>query len=328
MSGTYRADERGVYIRVDEQPELGSRSFRNAVTAIQRAITSKGGALFGEQHSTVAPALWARSKGQIALFERWTGTRWSSVASLSNDGTLDVATAFTVAGSPIGGGGGGTPASTVADETAYGLAKAVGISTSYAREDHTHGSPTSTALTAASTVTDETAFGVAKVVGVSTAYARQDHTHGSVRKITITRAYVTSGDVTLPNTLGSWALLSTGSIPELAANASVGDEIEISIHCLTSSTANNYFDVVNVTGGGPTIQRYMATGTSSPALEGNPAYYPILSPAPSVQSFTAGSGDIDSGQVRFRIASLSAAARTLYASTNYPFYWQVKVFPQ
>lgn len=37
--------------------------------------------------------------------------------------------------------GTGVPASTVIDETAYGVAKAVGTSTAYARADHTHGSP-------------------------------------------------------------------------------------------------------------------------------------------------------------------------------------------
>lgn len=45
-------------------------------------------------------------------------------------------------------GGTGTPATTVTDETTYGIAKAVGASTNYARQDHTHGSPT--APTAAS----------------------------------------------------------------------------------------------------------------------------------------------------------------------------------
>jgi hypothetical protein len=37
--------------------------------------------------------------------------------------------------------GGGTPATVVTDETTFGLAAAVGTSTKYAREDHTHGSP-------------------------------------------------------------------------------------------------------------------------------------------------------------------------------------------
>jgi hypothetical protein len=45
--------------------------------------------------------------------------------------------------------GGGTPATTVTDETTYGIAPAVGTGTNYARQDHTHGSqatPTKTTV--------------------------------------------------------------------------------------------------------------------------------------------------------------------------------------
>ena len=42
-------------------------------------------------------------------------------------------------GTPAGGSG--TPATTVTDETNYGVSPAVGTSTNYAREDHTHGTP-------------------------------------------------------------------------------------------------------------------------------------------------------------------------------------------
>ena len=38
-------------------------------------------------------------------------------------------------------GGAGTPATSVTDETTYGITPAVGSSTNYARQDHTHGSP-------------------------------------------------------------------------------------------------------------------------------------------------------------------------------------------
>ncbi len=41
----------------------------------------------------------------------------------------------------IAASGGGTPATTVVSETSYGQASAVGTATNYAREDHTHGSP-------------------------------------------------------------------------------------------------------------------------------------------------------------------------------------------
>ena len=40
--------------------------------------------------------------------------------------------------------GSGVPATTVTSETSYGIASAVGTATSYAREDHTHGSPATT----------------------------------------------------------------------------------------------------------------------------------------------------------------------------------------
>jgi len=40
-----------------------------------------------------------------------------------------------------GGGGIGTPASSVSSETSYGISPSVGVSTNYAREDHTHGTP-------------------------------------------------------------------------------------------------------------------------------------------------------------------------------------------
>ena len=50
--------------------------------------------------------------------------------------------------SVAGGGGAGTPASSVVTETTFGAASAVGTSTDYARADHTHGTPSLPALTA------------------------------------------------------------------------------------------------------------------------------------------------------------------------------------
>lgn len=75
-----------------------------------------------------------------------------------------------------GGGGGGTPASSVVSETTFGLSPVVGISTDYARGDHSHGTPT---VPLASSVVSETAFGQSSAVGTSTNVARQDHTHGT-----------------------------------------------------------------------------------------------------------------------------------------------------
>jgi hypothetical protein len=58
------------------------------------------------------------------------GQNPSASLSLREDGTWAAAS------------GGGTPAVSVTDETTYGIAPAVGTGTNYARQDHTHGSPT------------------------------------------------------------------------------------------------------------------------------------------------------------------------------------------
>lgn len=49
-----------------------------------------------------------------------------------------------------GGGGGGTPATTVVSGTTPGLSPVVGVSTNYARGDHSHGTPSVPAHTALS----------------------------------------------------------------------------------------------------------------------------------------------------------------------------------
>lgn len=66
-----------------------------------------------------------------------------------------------------GGGGGGTPSSTVVSETTPGLSPVVGVSTDYARGDHSHGSPPIPAHTALSSL----AWTAAGHTGSSTAVA-------------------------------------------------------------------------------------------------------------------------------------------------------------
>jgi hypothetical protein len=73
-----------------------------------------------------------------------------------------------------------TPASSVVSETSYGLSSAVGTSTNYARQDHTHGTPAAPAVPSpATTVVSETSAGQSPSVGTATTYAREDHTHGT-----------------------------------------------------------------------------------------------------------------------------------------------------
>lgn len=74
----------------------------------------------------------------------------------------------------IGGGGGGiTPATTVVAGITYGQMTAVGTDTTYAREDHSHGTPPLTSTPPATTL----GIGQAAAVGTATAPARADHVH-------------------------------------------------------------------------------------------------------------------------------------------------------
>jgi hypothetical protein len=69
-----------------------------------------------------------------------------------------------------GGGGGGTPATTVVSGTTPGLQPVVGVSTDYARGDHSHGTPSVPAHTALSAL----AWASAGHTGSATAIAAWD----------------------------------------------------------------------------------------------------------------------------------------------------------
>jgi hypothetical protein len=69
-----------------------------------------------------------------------------------------------------GGGGGGTPSTTVVSGTTPGLSPVVGVSTDYARGDHSHGTPSVPAHTALSAL----AWASAGHTGSATAIAAWD----------------------------------------------------------------------------------------------------------------------------------------------------------
>ena len=69
-----------------------------------------------------------------------------------------------------GGGGGGTPSTTVVSGTTPGLSPVVGVSTDFARGDHSHGTPTVPAHTALSAL----AWASAGHTGSATAVAAWD----------------------------------------------------------------------------------------------------------------------------------------------------------
>ena len=68
---------------------------------------------------------------------------------------------------------------TVVSETSYGQSPVAGTGSRAAHEDHTHGTPASTAINPATTVIPETSYGQSPDVGKDITYAREDHTHGT-----------------------------------------------------------------------------------------------------------------------------------------------------
>jgi hypothetical protein len=143
-------------------------------------------------------------------------------------------------------------------------------------------------------------------------------------RLTVRQAYVTSGNVTLPNTSGAWQALAGF---ELAVPAAVGDYVELGAHGMRNNTETGFLDIAVISGAA--IVRYLATGSSTPAVEGDPGWYPTGPAAPfpnqaAPRGFTVTSGDLNAGNVTFAVVAKAAGAGVLYASADFPFYWQAK----
>lgn len=143
-------------------------------------------------------------------------------------------------------------------------------------------------------------------------------------RLIVRQAYITSGNATLPDTSGAWQIL-TGF--QLSIPASVGDYVELGAHGMRNNTETGFLDIAVVSGS--TIVRYLATGTSSPAVEGDPGWYPTGPSAPfpnqaAPRGFAVTEADLNAGNVTFAVVVKAAGAGTLYASSDFPWYWQAK----
>jgi len=110
----------------------------------------------------------------------------------------------------------------------------------------------------------------------------------------------------------------TGS-PSVALAAQVGDLLELNVNALRQANSNIYLDLAVKVGSG--IARYMATDTSTPAGEGNPALYHTALPATGGSwKWKVEAGDIDSGNVTivFALRNISGASSLLLADSNVP----------
>ncbi len=134
----------------------------------------------------------------------------------------------------------------------------------------------------------------------------------------------TDGNIVLPNTSGAWQALVDGSSNniEVSIAASAGDWVELSITGMFQPSATSFLDIAIIKG--TSLVRFLSTGTSSSATEGEPSLY--ISPG-NFRTFGYGgkglvvaSGDLDGSNLRFVVAVKAGASGTFYASSDYPFY--------
>lgn len=148
---------------------------------------------------------------------------------------------------------------------------------------------------------------------------------GGGGSVGFTNAWLTTGDLTLADTVGVWTLVAGG--PSIAIAAAVGDIVSLHYKGLIHANSSE-LDIV-VVDGSDNIVRASSSGSTAHGFEGDPSIAPTSSDAsfrhPGLPfSFVATAGDIASGLVTFKFATRrnGGVAGTLYASSNYPLYWE------
>jgi len=145
---------------------------------------------------------------------------------------------------------------------------------------------------------------------------------GAGTGVTTTQTYIEVENVTLPSS-GGWTIVTsspgTGSVPlqaQIAAN--IGDKVIITASFMRTGT-NQFLDWALLAAGVP--DTYAATGTTTPASEGNPGLYPQATNFPGVSGswqFTVAAQHITGGLVTIALVTKGTGTGTVYASTTYP----------
>jgi hypothetical protein len=122
------------------------------------------------------------------------------------------------------GGGGGSPATTVVSETAYGQSSAVGVSSLYARGDHTHGTPA-----------------LPTPVAIGAATTSHNHAAGDINSGTLNIARIPTGTSGATVALGNDSRFTDSRTPtaHAASHASAGtDPITVAQSQVTNLTSD------------------------------------------------------------------------------------------
>lgn len=148
---------------------------------------------------------------------------------------------------------------------------------------------------------------------------------GGGSTLAVRSAFITSGTVSLANTSGTWQVVPqvTGPAFEIDIPAVAGDWVEIDFNGLRTGT--NVVDIAVIKAS--SLVRFLATGTSTPAVDGDVGWYDSggsFALHGSTRGFSATSGDIDGGSVRFVLVTIGGGSGQVLATASDTFYWQVK----
>lgn len=138
---------------------------------------------------------------------------------------------------------------------------------------------------------------------------------GGAATQTVRQTYITAGNVTFGSD-AAWTLYTEA---EVDLPAAVGDQVEFFVGGMWQKGSGDFFDLAVVVG--TSAVRYASTGNGTPAVEGDPEFYPdtgfVHMDAPF--AFKVTSGDLDGANVRVVVAHKGApGGGTLYAGTSYP----------
>lgn len=187
--------------------------------------------IVGASMKVILPVAAAQNNGRVVGVVVQNGTATVTSQSLVQGAATDALSAIglyiyvstgTAWWRPTIGGGSISPATTVVTETAFGQAPVVGALVTYAREDHTHGTPTAPVIPAASgAVASETTFGISPAAGAAATFSRGDHTHGS--PATPVTSVADNGGGTLTFSAATGAVTAGVNTAVIATAASVAD---------------------------------------------------------------------------------------------------------
>jgi hypothetical protein len=127
----------------------------------------------------------------------------------------------------------------------------------------------------------------------------------------------------VPQAAAAWASVTGG--PTISMAAAVNDYVSLEVlGMLLKTTSSTFLELAIMVGGVPV--RYASTGTATPSVEGDPAFYSDFNFRTPGLGFAlkVASGDLSGGTITFGWAVKGVGTgTTIYAGADYPLRWRI-----